>query len=116
MEARLAEIELKKAEEQIISVVSHSEVIEQIVDQVRAMHKAIPSKTAPSLSLKQKQVVCKEILKHDIRESLSELAKDISDDKHFNDKEGPEITGSKVYATTEVKRNLVVRPKTVTVN
>ena len=90
MEARLAEIELKKAEEQIISVVSHSEVIEQIVDLVRGRHKTIPSKTAPTLSLNQKQVVCKDILKHKIRESLSELARVISDDKHFNGKESPE--------------------------
>ncbi len=47
-EARLAEIELKKADEQIISVDSHAEVIEQIVDLVRGRHIVIPLKTAPS--------------------------------------------------------------------
>ena len=61
-EARLAEIELKKAEEQIISVDSHAEVIGKIGDLVRGRLTAIPSKTAPSLALEQKQVVCKEIV------------------------------------------------------
>ena len=115
-EARLAEIELKKAEEQIISVDSHAEVIGKIGDLVRGRLTAIPSKTAPSLALEQKQVVCKEIVEHEIRECLSELARVISDDKHFDSKESPEETGSKVSATTETKRKRVGRPRTGTVN
>ena len=46
-EARLAEIELLKAEEQIISVDSHSEIIGKIGELVRGRMTAIPSKTAP---------------------------------------------------------------------
>ena len=115
-EARLAEIELKKAEEQIISVDSHAEVIGKIGDLVRGRLTAIPSKTAPSLALEQKQVVCKEIVEHEIRECLSELARVISDDKHFDSKESPEETGSKVSTTTETKRKRVGRPRTGTVN
>ena len=41
-EARLAEIELKKAEEQIISVDSHAEVIGKIGDLVSGRLTAIP--------------------------------------------------------------------------
>ena len=83
-----------KRQEQIISVDSHAEVIGKIGDLVRGRLTAIPSKTAPSLALEQKQVVCKEIVEHEIRECLSELARVIIDDKHFDGKESPEETGS----------------------
>ena len=110
-EARLAEIELLKAEEQIISVDSHAEIIGKIGDLVRGRMTAIPSKTAPSLALEQKQVVCKEIVEHEVRECLSELARVISDDRHFDGKESTEETGSKVPATTETKHRRVGRPR-----
>ena len=115
-EERLTEIELQKVEEKIISVDSHAEVIGKIGDLIRGRISAIPSKTAPALALEQKQVVCKEIVEHECRECLSELARVISDDRHFEGKESTEETGSKVPATTETKRKRVGRPRTGTVN
>ena len=115
-EERLTEIELQKVEEKIISVDSHAEVIGKIGDLIRGRISAIPSKTAPALALEQKQVVCKEIVEHECRECLSELARVISDDKHFDGKESPEEKGSKVSATIETKLKRVGRPRTGTVN
>ena len=73
-EARLAEIELQKAEEEIISVDSHSEVIGKIADVVRGRISAIPSKTAPALALESKQTVCKEIVEHEIENASKKLS------------------------------------------
>ncbi len=114
-EARLAELELQKVEEQIISIDSHAEVIGKIGDLVKGRLTAIPSKTAPALALEHKQVVCKEIVEHEIRECLSELARVISDDKHFDGKESAEETGEKVSTKSKVKHKRVGRPRTGTV-
>ena len=103
-EARLAEIELLKAEEQIISVESHAEVIWKIGDIVRGRLTAIPSKSAPALALEQKQVVCKEIVDYEVRECLQEISRTISDDKFFDGKESTEETGPKVSATATTIR------------
>ena len=110
-EARLAEIELQKAEEEIISVDSHSEVIGKIADVVRGRLTAIPSKTAPALALENKQTVCKEIVEHEIRECLQEVSRTISDDSFFEGKESTEETGQEVSATSETKRRRVGRPR-----
>ena len=61
---------------------------------------AIPSKTAPALALENKQTVCKEIVKHEIRECLQEVSRTISDYNIFEDKERLEKT-IRVSATTE---------------
>lgn len=110
-EARLAEIELQKAEEEIISVDAHSEVIGKIADVVRGRLTAIPSKTAPALALENKQTVCKEIVEHEIRECLQEVSRTISDDNFFEGKESTEETGQEVSATSETKRRRVGRPR-----
>ena len=110
-EARLAEIELQKAEEEIISVDAHSEVIGKIADVVRGRLTAIPSKTAPALALENKQTVCKEIVEHEIRECLQEVSRTISDDNIFEGKESTEETGQEVSATSEIKRRRVGRPR-----
>ena len=102
-----------EAEEQVISVDSHAEVIGKIGDLVRGQLTA-SIKDSTIISFGTKQVVCKEIVEHEIRECLSELARVIIDDEHFDSKESPEETGSSFcHHRNKRKRG---QPRTGTVN
>ena len=116
-EASLAEIELSKAQELIISVDDHGEVIGKIGDLVKGRLMGIPSKTAPAVALEEKQTVCKQIIEDEIRECLSELARLISDDRSRQGKggRGKKETGETVSATPETKRKRVGRQRKGTV-
>ena len=114
-EARLAEIELLKAEEQIISVDAHADVIGRIGDLIRGRLTAIPSKTAPAVALESKQVICKQLIDDECRATLQELYRIISDDKFSASDEGKEEASKEVSSTTKTKRQRVGRPRTGTV-
>jgi|TARA_B100000315_G_scaffold229621_1_gene239356 hypothetical protein len=110
-ECRLAEIELSKAESKIIPIEEHAEVIGKIGDLVKGRLIAIPSKTAPALALEDKQIICREIVESEVRETLEEIARIIADDKFIEGTEGSETAGEALPSATEVKSVRVGRPK-----
>ena len=79
-EASLAELALSKEENSTISISDHGEVIGTIGDTIRGRLLVLPSKLAPALALESKQGLCKQIIEDEIRSTLAEIARIVSDD------------------------------------
>lgn len=79
-EASLAELTLADAQNNTISISDHGEVIGGLGDTVRRRLLVLPSKLAPALALESKQGLCKQIIEDEIRSTLAEIARVISDD------------------------------------
>ena len=81
-EAMLAELELENAQSNTLSVSDHGEVIGSLGDTIRGRLLVLPSKLAPALALESKQGLCKQIIEDEIRSTLAEIARIVSDDEH----------------------------------
>jgi hypothetical protein len=79
-EASLAELALAKEENSTISISDHGEVIGGLGDVIRGRLLVLPSKLAPALALETKQGLCKQIIEDEIRSTLAEIARIVSDD------------------------------------
>ena len=79
-EAMLVELELATAQNSTISISDHGEVIGSLGDTVRGRLLVLPSKLAPALALETKQGLCKQIIEDEIRSTLTEIARIVSDD------------------------------------
>ena len=79
-EAMLVELELATAQNNTISILDHGELIGSIGDTVRGRLLVLPSKLAPALALESKQGLCKQIIEDEIRSTLTEIARIVSDD------------------------------------
>mgnify|MGYP001156979983 CR=1 FL=1 len=94
----LVELELADAQNNTISISDHGEVIGSIGDTVRGRLLVLPSKLAPALALESKQGLCKQIIEDEIRNTLAEIARIVSDDgsRTPESKGGTEKTSKKV--------------------
>ena len=97
-EASLAELALAKEQDGTLSISDHGEVIGLIGDTVRGRLLVLPSKLAPALALESKQGLCKQIIEDEIRSTLAEIARIVSDDgsRTPESKGGTEKTSKKV--------------------
>jgi len=100
-EAMLVELELETAQKNTISISDHGEVIGSIGDTVRGRLLVLPSKLAPALALESKQGLCKQIIEDEIRSTLAEIARIVSDDgsRIPEGKGGTEKTSKKVSSS-----------------
>jgi len=112
-EADMAELELAKAKNSILLVKDHGEIIGKVADSIKARLLAIPSKLAPSVALETNQNICKTLIEDEVRRTLTELARVVSDDSGISKlgEERTEETKQKVPATTKAKRSRVGRPR-----
>tara|TARA_R110000765_G_scaffold191080_1_gene296204 strand:- start:389 stop:919 length:531 start_codon:yes stop_codon:yes gene_type:complete len=79
-EAMLVELELADAQKNTISISDHGEVVGSLGDIIRGRLLVLPSKLAPALALETKQGLCKQIIEDEIRSTLAEIARIVSDD------------------------------------
>ena len=79
-EAMLVELELADAQKNTISILDHGEVVGSLGDIIRGRLLVLPSKLAPALALETKQGLCKQIIEDEIRSTLAEIARIVSDD------------------------------------
>ena len=80
-EAMLAELELERTQENTISVSDHGEFIGRLGDTLKGRLLVMPSKLAPALALETKQGLCKQIVEDEIRSTLTEISRVVSDDE-----------------------------------
>ena len=80
-EAMLAELELERTQENTISVAEHGESIGKLGDTLKGRLLVMPSKLAPALALETKQGLCKQIVDDEIRSTLKEISRVVSDDE-----------------------------------
>ena len=80
-EAMMAELELERTQENTISVSDHGEIIGKLGDTLKGRLMVMPSKLAPSLALETKQGLCKQIVEDEVRSTLKEISRVISDDE-----------------------------------
>ena len=81
-EAMLSELELQTAQGNTISVADHGDTIGKLGDTLKGRLLVMPSKLAPALALETKQGLCKQIVEDEIRRTLKEIARVVSDDEH----------------------------------
>ena len=81
-EAMLVELELADAQKNTISISDHGEVVGTLGDIIRGRLLVLPSKLAPALALENKQGLCKQIIEDEIRSTLAEIARIVSDDEN----------------------------------
>ena len=81
-EAMLVELELADAQRNTISISDHGEVVGSLGDIIRGRLLVLPSKLAPALALETKQGLCKQIIEDEIRTTLAEIARIVSDDEN----------------------------------
>ena len=112
-EADLAEIELAKARERIVSVEDHGDLVGRIGDVIRMKLLAVPSKCAPAVALEPDQGICKQIIDDEIRSTLTELARLVSLESGGikEDAGSSESPGEEISASTETKNRRVGRPR-----
>ena len=112
-EAKLAEIELAKAQKQVIAVSDHADLLGDIADLVKIRLLSIPITLAPMVSIESKETVCREILDNEIRKCLEELYRVLSDDRRRENESqgGTKKSGKKVPPAAEAKRRRVGRPR-----
>ena len=77
----LAELELERTQENTISVADHGEIIGRLGDTLKGRLLVMPSKLAPALALETKQGLCKQIVDDEIRSTLKEISRVVSDDE-----------------------------------
>ena len=112
-EAELAELELAKAREAVISVEIHGKVVGNICDIIRTKLLSVPSKIAPAVALETDQGICKNIIDDEVRGSLTELARFVSDESGRT----PEDAGSskssskKTSSSSKTNSRRVGRPR-----
>ena len=101
-EAMLVELELAEAQNSTISISDHGEVIGTIGDTIRGRLLVLPSKLAPALALESKQGLCKQIIEDEIRSTLAEISRLVSDDgsRSAQSKGGTEKTSKAVSSTS----------------
>jgi phage terminase Nu1 subunit (DNA packaging protein) len=112
-EAGLAELELARAKNSILLIKDHGEIIGKVADSVKARLLAIPSKLAPSVALEANQNICKTLIEDEIRRTLTELARVVSDDSGISklSEVREEEAKQKISSTSQVKRSRVGRPR-----
>jgi len=80
-EAMLVELELETAQGNTISVADHGDTIGKLGDTLKGRLLVMPSKLAPALALETKQGLCKQIVEDEIRSTLTEISRVVSDDE-----------------------------------
>ena len=80
-EAMLVELELETAQGNTISVADHGDTIGRLGDTLKGRLLVMPSKLAPALALETKQGLCKQIVEDEIRSTLTEISRVVSDDE-----------------------------------
>jgi hypothetical protein len=97
----LVELELADAQNNTISISDHGEVIGTIGDTIRGRLLVLPSKLAPALALESKQGLCKQIIEDEIRSTLAEISRLVSDDggRTSESKSGTEKTSKTVSSS-----------------
>ena len=80
-EAMLSELELQTAQGNTISVADHGDTIGKLGDTLKGRLLVMPSKLAPALALETKQSLCKQIVEDEVRSTLTEISRIVSDDE-----------------------------------
>ncbi len=73
-EAGLAELELRKAEGQVVAIADTEKAWQQMVGAARAKLLSIPTKLGPSLAIEVDPVTCQALVNSAITEALTELS------------------------------------------